>query len=150
MFSHRRLWSALLVGTSICLLVTSVKPQATMRPITVAVLDFADTGIGKTASEKFARNLASSATVAVIDRDLVRAAARGAAYTGSLNLLIAEARDLGAAIGCDFYIIGDAQTVRRSPSTGPGYFESYASIFLVSSRTGKLISWERPSFEAPT
>ena len=61
-----------------------------------------------------------------------------------------EARDLGAAIGCDFYVIGDAQTLRRSPSTGPAYFESYASIFLVSARTGKLISWERPSFEVTT
>jgi TonB family protein len=59
-----------------------------------------------------------------------------------------EARDLGAAVGCDFYLIGDAQTLRRSPATGPSYFESYASLFLVSARTGRLVSWDRPSFQA--
>jgi TonB family protein len=63
-------------------------------------------------------------------------------------LSLKEARDLGEAIGCDFYFIGDAQTLRRSRSTAPVYFESYSSIFLVSSRTGRLVSWERPSFEA--
>ena len=52
--------------------------------------------------------------------------------------------DIGAAIGCEFYFIGDAQTLRRSPSTVPAYFESYAAIFLVSARTGRLILWERP------
>src|SRR5205807_9151303 len=55
-----------------------------------------------------------------------------------------EARDIGAAIGCDFFVIGDADTGRRSPSTGAAYFESFASIFIVSARTGRLIYWERP------
>lgn len=57
---------------------------------------------------------------------------------------------MGAAIGCDFYLIGDAQTIRRSPSTGPYYFEAYASIFMVSARSGNLVLWERPSFDAPS
>jgi TonB family protein len=63
---------------------------------------------------------------------------------------LADARTLGAAIGSDFYILGDAQTLRRSPSSGAIYFESYASIFLVSSRSGRLVLWERPRFEAST
>ena len=147
MFTFRARW-ALLFG--MCLLVITAKAQTSPRPITIAVLDFAETGIGKLASEKFAATLASSPALSIVDRDLGRAAARGAHYTGSLNMSLAEARDLGAAIGCDFYVIGDAQTVRRSPSTGPVYFESYASVFLVSARTGKLIFWERPSFAAPT
>src|SRR5204863_3141302 len=46
--------------------------------------------------------------------------------------------------GGDFFVIGDADTARRSPSTGAAYFESYASIFIVSARTGRLVSWERP------
>ena len=151
MFTYRR-WPALLVGISwgICLLLTTGKPQTSQRAARIAVLDFADAGIGKVASARFATTLASVPALAIVDRDLGRAAARGAGYSGSLNLTVAEARDLGAAIGCDFYVIGDSQSVRRSPSTGPVYFESYASIFLVSARTGKLISWERPSFEAAT
>jgi TonB family protein len=69
---------------------------------------------------------------------------------GSINLSLSEARDLGAALGCDFLVLGDAQTLRRSPSSGPVYFDSYTSIFVVSARTGKLIRWERPNFRGAT
>jgi TonB family protein len=81
---------------------------------------------------------------ALVDSDLAQAAAAGAGYDGSLNLSTDDARDIGAAIGADVYFIGDAQTVRRSPSTGTAYFESFASVFAVSARTGRLIFWERP------
>jgi len=80
----------------------------------------------------------------LVDSDLARTAARGAGFAGSLNLSTEEARDIGAAIGCEFYFIGDAETLRRVPSNGPAYFDSFASIFLVSARTGRLILWERP------
>ncbi len=83
----------------------------------------------------------------IIDPDQTRAAARGAGFEGSLNLTLQQARDLGAAMGCDFYFIGEAQTVRRSSSTRPIYFESYATIFLVSARTGRLVLWERPTVQ---
>jgi hypothetical protein len=60
----------------------------------------------------------------------------------------AEARTLGAVMGSDFFVLGDAQTLRRSPSSGAIYFESYASIFVVSSRSGRLVDWQRLSFQA--
>ena len=63
---------------------------------------------------------------------------------------LAEARDLGAAMASDFYIIGEAQTLRRSPSSAPIYYESYCSVFMISSRTGRLVFWDRPSFQAET
>ena len=87
------------------------------------------------------------AELQIIDRDQARAAAIGIGYKDSINMTLPEARDLGSAIGCDFFLAGDAQTLRRSPSTGPAYFESYASIFLVSARTGRLILWERPAIQ---
>jgi len=121
--------------------------QTIERPATLAVLDFGDSNIGRLASEKLALNLKHQTSVVILDRDQVRAATRGAGYAGSINLSLNEARDLGAALGCDFFILGDVQTLRRSPSTGPVYFESYASIFVVSARTGRLILWERPSFQ---
>ncbi|HYG81488.1 MAG TPA: energy transducer TonB [Pyrinomonadaceae bacterium] len=95
-----------------------------------------------------ARVFAADAGLSLIDREESRAAARGAGYAGSLNMTLDEARDLGGALGSDFYVTGDAQTLRRSPSVGPHYFEAYASVFVVSSRTGRLILWDRPSFEA--
>jgi len=85
--------------------------------------------------------------VLVADADLSRAAAKGIGYAGSLNLSVTEARDLGTALATEFYIIGDAQTLRRSSFERPVYFESYCSIFLVSTRSGNLLFWERPSFE---
>ncbi len=124
--------------------------QAPDRPVNLAVLDFGDSSFGRLASDKLSTNLKSEAELIALDRDQSRVAARGASYSGSLNLSLYEARELGAAIGCDYYVLGDAQTLRRSPSTGPIYFESYASIFLVSSRTGRLVLWERPDFQAST
>src|SRR3546814_12893952 len=45
--------------------------------------------------------------------------------SGSLNLTVNEARDLGAALAAEFYVIGDAQTIRRSSFQSPVYHESY-------------------------
>lgn len=125
----------------------SASQQTPARPVTLAILDFGDTNIGRLASEKLFANLKRESGLTLLDRDQVKAAARGAGYAGSMNLSLSEARDLGAALGCDFFVVGDAQTLRRSPSTGPIYFESYASVFVVSARTGRLIRWERPNFQ---
>jgi TonB family protein len=118
--------------------------------IRVAVLDFGETPTGIKAAEGVRQalrddKLAVENGVSIIDRNLAIAAARGNGYQGSLNLTMQEARDLGAAIGCDFFIVGEADTVKRSPSSGDGYFESYATIFIVSARTGRLVSWQRPT-----
>lgn len=128
----------------------SASAQVLERPASFAVLDFGKSTIGRLASDKLAASLARETGAAVLDRDQGRAASAGSGYAGSINLSVGEARDLGAALGSEFFILGDAQTLRRSPSTGPIYFESYASIFLVSSRTGRLIFWERPNVKAST
>ncbi|MDQ5845859.1 MAG: TonB family protein [Acidobacteriota bacterium] len=128
----------------------SASAQVIERPASFAVLDFNKSTIGRITSDKLAAGLAQEGGVTVLDRDQVRAAAAGAGYAGSINLSVGEARDLGAALGSEFFVLGDAQTLRRSPSTGPIYFDSYASIFLVSSRTGRLIFWERPNVRAST
>jgi TonB family protein len=134
--------------------VGSLPPQVaasqTERPLVIAILDFGNPGIGRQAAERFASSLKAVSGATILDQDQTRVAARGAGYEGSINLSLAEARDLGAALGSEFFMLGDAQTLRRSPSTGPPYFESYASIFAVSARTGRLVRWERPSFQGAT
>lgn len=87
--------------------------------------------------------------IALVDHDQTMAAANGIGYRGSLNLSLQEARDLGSAIGCDFLVLGEADTLRRSPSDGPPYFESYVSLFVVSARTGRLVMWNRPMATRP-
>ncbi|HEV2884071.1 MAG TPA: energy transducer TonB [Pyrinomonadaceae bacterium] len=137
-----------LVALAFLLCSTLATAQAQQRRTSVAILDLNPSTVGRLAADKLASNLKNVEDLSLLDRDQVRAAARGAGYEGSLNLSLIEARNLGAALGCDFFIIGDAQTLRRSPSTGGAYFESYASLLLVSARTGKLITWERPNFRA--
>jgi protein TonB len=121
--------------------------------VSVAVLDLGATETGGRATERLRKQLADAGAkgetkLSLLDRELGRAAERGIGYRGSLNLTLAEARALGAAIGCDFYVTGDAQTIRRSSSARPVYFESYASVFVVSARTGRLVLWDRPRAEA--
>ena len=129
-----------------CLIAPATYANCQSRSVKVAVLDFGSTPIGVRATATVRSIFLDKASdeFSLVDSDLARAAARGAGFQGSLNLTIQEARDLGAAIGCEFYFIGDAETLRRSPSSGAAYFESFASIFLVSARTGRLILWERP------
>lgn len=134
----------------ISLAAVTVVAQIPERRISVAVIDFGDSSIGRRAAETVASNLATITDLNIVDRDLTRSAVKGAGYSGSLNLSLTDAHNLGAALGCDFYILGDAQTLRRSPSTGDVYFESYASVFLVSARTGKLVLWLRPNNQGTT
>lgn len=132
------------------LLTSAAAPQSGITRI--AVLDLGTTATGLRAAEEIrgvflTRQSPSGREFDLIDPDQTRAAALGAGFEGSLNLTLQQARDLGAAIGCDFYFIGEAQTVRRSPSAKPIYYEAYATIFLVSARTGRLLHWERPSVQ---
>lgn len=144
-------WVRLLAVTALLLsLHLATTAQQPDRPITLAILDFGASATGRLASQKLIANLKKETSLTVLDRDLVMAAAHGAGYGGSLNLSVSEARNLGAVLGCDFFMLGDAQTLRRSPATDSFYFDSYASMFLVSARTGRLVSWERPTFQAAT
>jgi TonB family protein len=117
---------------------------AQSNPVRVAVLDFGSGATAARVQQKIRDLIRGSNAFVLVDDDLARTAARGAGFNGSLNLTVAEARDLGAAIGCEFFVIGDAQTVRRSPSSGAPYHDSFAAVFIASARTGKLILWERP------
>ena len=140
----------------LCASLSNTALQTRERPIRIAILDFGDSSTGRSVADKLADTFVSvmrrrkdspAPEFQIIDRDQSRAAALGAGYRGSLNMTLQEARNLGATIGCDFFFAGDAQTLRRLPSDGPAYFESFAAIYLVSGRSGKLALWERPSVE---
>lgn len=124
------------------------------RPLTLALLDVGDSATAGRVAERLSKVLGSAARgdgrLTLLDRGMGRAAARGVGYAGSLNMTLAEARALGAAVGCDFFVTGDAQTLRRSSSTRPVYYESYATLFFVSAQTGRLAFWLRPAAEADT
>ncbi|MDT5294297.1 MAG: hypothetical protein QOJ76_1177 [Acidobacteriota bacterium] len=144
----------ILLNALVSALCLATQAQETRR-LSVAVLDLGGTGTGVRVTERLAKMLAASdargpTRLALLDRGMSGAAARGVGYAGSLNLALDDARSLGSAVGCDFYLTGDAQTIRRSASARPVYFEAYASVFVVSARTGRLVLWERPTAEADT
>ena len=134
----------------ILLTTLAIPAHSQQRRTVIAILDFGDSGVGRLAPQAISANLGSFDELSILDPDQARTAVRGAGHAATLNMSLQEARVLGAAIGSDYYIIGDAQTLRRSPSSGPIYFESYASMFLVDSRTGGLVMWQRPSFKGAT
>jgi TonB family protein len=124
--------------------------QTGNRPTSLTILDFGNSSFATTVTDRLRNGLKAIDALTVLDSDLGRAAAKGVGYSGSLNMLLSEARDLGAALSSDFYLIGDAQTIRRSSVSRPVYYESYCSLFVISSRSGKLAHWERPSVDAET
>lgn len=127
----------------LALLVSVARAETTW----VSVVDFGPTPFAQQTAEKMRERLRTANDLKIADADLTRSAVKGIGYSGSLNLSVGEARDLGAALSTEFYILGDAQTLRRSSFKRPVYYESYCSLFVVSSRTGRLIAWERPSVE---
>jgi TonB family protein len=133
---------------ALCALAAEAAPRAA-----VAVLDFGDTETGRRAADEVwgaMKTKQEPGDFGLVARGAARAAAKGAGYSGSLNLSLEEARDLSSALGCDFFFTGAADTVPRQPSGRPVHHESYASVFLVSAFTGRLVMWERLSAEAAT
>jgi TonB family protein len=114
----------------------------------VSVVDFGASETGKSVAEKVRAQFRTAGDFIIADADLTRSAVMGVGYAGSLNLTLDEARDLGAALATDFYVLGDARVLRRSSFEKPIYFEAYCSVFLVSSRSGRLLASWRPSFNS--
>ncbi len=85
-----------------------------------------------------------------MDSSLVEMAVKSQSFENIFNLTTTEAKTLGNAIGCDFFILLKSENVRRTSFAKPVYFESYAVIYLVSTRTGRLVFWTLKSFEAET
>ncbi len=116
-------------------------------PIRVAFIELAGDDRGEIVT--LLRDSASQ-SFELIDRDLTRVAVQGAGYPGSLNMSRSEASALGRSIGCDFYFLGKIQVGRRSVSSEQFYFDALAGLFLVETRTGRLIrfSFERSEAES--
>jgi TonB family protein len=112
----------------------------------IAVLSVGETG--RKFHERFRSEAAKQNFVRLIDEDLGLSAMRALKYKAPFNLSVEEAKNLGAAIGCEFFFFIKSDTVRRSSFKKDVYFESYANIFLVSTRNGRLVAWESPAQEA--
>lgn len=86
--------------------------------------------------------------VNLLDDDLGLAAYRSISPATPFNLTKVESKLIGAAIGCDFFILVRSATQRRSAFRRDEYYETYAHVYVVSSRTGRLAFWKNQKTEA--
>jgi hypothetical protein len=110
----------------------------------IAVLTPEKTG----ASESFAENLKTSLAekFRVLNSSLSETAFLSASVEKPFNMTTEEAKNTGAAIGCDFFLLVRSENLRRFSLEKKEYFESYAAVFAVSARTGRLVFWKLQNF----
>jgi TonB family protein len=121
----------------------SVKAQGNLSKIAVLVPE------KNGQSEKFAEALEGSLAqkFKVLNAALSETAFDAAKPEKSFNQTTDEAKIIGAAIGCDYFLLIKSETLRRFSFSKKEYFESFAAIYLVSSRTGRLVLWRLTGFE---
>ncbi|HXG86483.1 MAG TPA: energy transducer TonB [Pyrinomonadaceae bacterium] len=112
----------------------------------IAVLIPDKTSQSRVFAEKLESSLSSNAKI--LDASLSETAFRARAFENPFNLTVNEAKNVGAAIGCDYFLLVRAENLRRVSLSKGEFYESYAAIFTVDSRTGKLVFWNLNSFES--
>lgn len=106
------------------------------------------------APDKSERSLAVAAAIEekitklkIVDSDLAMSAFNSAQSATPFNMTAEESRRVGALIGCDVFVIVRSVTQRRIALGRSDYFEAFAVIYLVSSRSGHLVDWQLVPFE---
>lgn len=101
-------------------------------------------------SQIFAGKLEDTLTesVKILDTSLTDAAYGAHSFEKPFNLTLAQAKNIGAAIGADFFLLVKAENLRRASLSKGEFYESYATVFMVSSRSGRLVFWRLNSFES--
>lgn len=96
-------------------------------------------------AEKLESKLAEK--LKVIDGALSESAYLSVSPKTPFNLTADESKEIGAVIGCDLFVILRSATQRRSSFQRAEYYESYAPVYLISSRTGRIVFWKLQEFE---
>jgi hypothetical protein len=97
---------------------------------------------GSDGSSSYAAKLEGSlnSKVKLVDDSLARSAFDALDFTSPYNLSLEEAKRAGQAIGCDFFLLVRSAVQRRSSFERNEFYDAYAFVFLVSSRSGRLIA----------
>jgi TonB family protein len=103
----------------------------------VAVVGFGS-GSPPEISTLLASALEESGRVLVVDPSQLRPALKALSYDGSLNMSTEEARRLGSAIGCDFFVIGKVEVLTRSERAKESHQEALLAVMIIDGRRGTL------------
>lgn len=143
--SSRLLSSALQV---LLLLLTACCLPLTAGAQKIAVLVPEKTSQSEAFSEKLETSLAGK--FKILDSALSEAAFLSAAVEKPFNMTREEGKIVGAAIGSRFFLLVKAENLRRYSFEKKEYFESYAAVHVVSTRTGRLVFWKLQTFGGKT
>jgi TonB family protein len=110
----------------------------------IAVLTPEKTALSESFAEKLAASL--SGKFKILNSSLSETAFLSASPEKPFNMTTDEAKIVGAAIGGDFFLLVKSENLRRYSSEKKEYFESYAAVYAVSARTGRLVFWKLQSF----
>ncbi len=103
-------------------------------------------------TQKFALQLSGSLSgkLHILDEDMGQAAFRSVKVENPFNLTTLQGRDIGEVIGCEYFMLVRSGTLRRSSFAKDEFYESFVTVFLVNSRSGRLVYWDLKSFEGDT
>jgi TonB family protein len=95
-------------------------------------------------AEKLETSLSSK--FKVLDSSLSETAFLSSNPEKPFNLATAESKIIGVAIGCDYFLLVKSENLRRYSFEKKEYFESYAAVYVISAKTGRLIFWKLKTF----
>ncbi|HEX8186375.1 MAG TPA: energy transducer TonB [Blastocatellia bacterium] len=94
--------------------------------------------------------LARDSRVLMIEPAQLQTALAGIGHDGSINMSKDEARRVGAAIGCDFFIVGKAEVFTRSEREKEEHEEAFVGVMIVDGRGGGLAAFDFVNERAST
>ncbi|MEP7148439.1 MAG: energy transducer TonB [Acidobacteriota bacterium] len=89
-----------------------------------------------------------SASAKILDSSQSDTAFRSVSIRDFFNMDRDEAKATGTVMGCDYFVLVRTGAQRRSSFSRPDYYEAFAVHYVVSTRTGDLVSWFLKTFEA--
>lgn len=129
---------------------TQATPERALRVALIGFVDGSPANNAPRFEDALEAALKRDARVALIERSQLQPALTGIGYDGSINMSRDEARGLGAAIGCDFFIIGKKDVSTRSRTKGESHEEALVGVMIVDGRTGALATFDFLSEKAAT
>lgn len=137
LFEFRIIQAVFLLLTAYCFLLTAHAQK-------IAVLTPEKSGLSESFAENFKTSLAPN--FKILNSSLSEAAFLSAGVEKPFNMTTDTAKIVGEAIGCDFFLLVKSANLHRFSLEKKEYFESYAAVYAVSARTGRLVFWKLQSF----
>jgi len=133
------------IFTSLLFFFVFLISSVTVNSQTIAIIDPVKNDESKGLSASLSKILSKQSKV--IDSSLANVVFQTKDFENPFNLSVEESKNLAAGIGSNYLILIRADNQRRSSFSRNEYYESSLVLYLISSRTGKLVSWIFKKFE---